>query len=95
MKIFLQIFQGISRPPSARAYIKSIRLEDQAELYDIEADFLRANAYAYFCGYLYLKIFKTHNCSQQLPYLEEENISFDIYFIQQRQIDRCNLIKPQ
>ena len=66
-----QEFQGLPRPGHI---FNRIAGGENLEL-DLEVDFLKENAFAYFCGYLYLKIYKTHACSQPLPYIGEEDIS--------------------
>ncbi len=82
-----QDFQGLPRPE--HFLVRSISLDSTLEI-----NFLKENAFSYFCGYLYLKIFKMHSCSLPLPYLGDEIPSDEFIFIYQNQIDKCNLVKP-
>lgn len=85
-----QEFQGLPRPEHS---FNRLGLDSNFEVDDVEVDFFRDNAFAYVSCYFYLKIFRAHTCSQPLPYLGDD-FSVEYLFTHERQIHRCNLIKP-
>lgn len=59
-----------------------------------ESNFLRVNAFDYFCGWLYLKSYNNHNCQISLPYFGDSLLDEAFRFSLEKQFDNCHLVKP-
>ncbi len=65
-----QTFQSLPRPP-----LEALRNIEIAEIDLNESFFLKQNSFVYFCGYMYSKFLKLHNCMSPIPRLEDETDS--------------------